>query len=138
MGSPRGAQNRRAMAEPVAPGALKPLSTPDFADILASLDERNQCPPVREDGRGLPDLTLEPHLAAARTWCGCLACQKIRAKFPLSTLLGLKVTERWRLYHTAWWEGVTPEFVALAATNKAGIPPELVEQKPMGVPAPFL
>lgn len=126
------------MPEPGAAGAPKPLPTPDLEKMLASLDDSDQCPPVREAGPGFPDLTLEPHLDLARTWCDCLACKNIRAKFPLSTLLGLEVTQRWLLYHTAWWEGVTDEFVALAATKKVGIPTELANHEPLGVPAPFL
>ena len=35
--------------------------------MLASLDKWDQCPPVCEAGPGLPDLTLEPHFAAAIT-----------------------------------------------------------------------
>tara|TARA_B100000963_G_scaffold269591_1_gene237718 strand:+ start:426 stop:806 length:381 start_codon:yes stop_codon:yes gene_type:complete len=126
------------MAEPIAPGAPKPLPTPVFAEILASLNKWDQCPPVIADGPGLPDLTLEPHLDAARTWCDCPACRKIRANFPLPKLLGLKITSRWLVCHTVSWEGVTPETEALAAESKIRIPTELAEQKPMGVPAPFL
>ena len=126
------------MPEPGAPGAQGPLSTPDLTEMLASLGDPDQCPPVREAGQGLPDLALVRHLAAARMWCGCDACKKIRAKFPLSTVLGLPITEWWLFYHTAWWEGVTDELVAFAATKKVGIPPELANHEPMGVPAPLL
>ena len=126
------------MAEPIAPGAPKPLPTPDFAEMLASLGDPDQCPPVIADGPGLPDLALVRHLAAARMWCGCRACKKIRDKFSPSTVLGLPITVSWLLYHTAWWEGVTDELVAFAATKKVGIPPELANHEPMGVPAPLL
>ena len=126
------------MAEPIAPPAPKPLSTSEFEVLLASLDEWNQYSPVRKDWPGLPDLTLEPHFAAARTWCDCLACKKIRASFPLPKLLDLEITSRWLVCHTVWWEGVTPETEALAAESKIRIPTELANHKPVGVPAPFL
>lgn len=106
-------------------------------ELLTALD---QGPDVSVAGSGLPDLTLEPHIEAARTWCLCDACEKVRNSFsfPPHELLKLKVTERWRLYHTAWWEGITPEIEALAARSKVTIPPELADHTPMGVPAPFL
>ena len=96
---------------------------------------------LAEERRGdtsVPELTLEPHLDAARTWCHCDACEKIRANFPLPKLLGLKITPRWLVCHTVWWEGVTPETEALAAESKIRIPTELADHTPMGVPAPLL
>jgi hypothetical protein len=104
-------------------------------ELLAALD---QGPDVSVAGPGLPDPPLEPHLDAARTWCLCDACAQVRANLSLPDLLERQVKPLWLLYHTAWWEGITPEIRASAAANKVAIPPALANHTPMGVPAPFL
>ena len=110
-------------------------AAPEILEVLAALD---QCPAVSVDGPGLPDLTLEPHFYAARTWCLCDACVKVRANLALPDLLEKEVKTLWRLYHTAWWEGITPGIRARAAASKVAIPPALEYHTPMGLPAPFL
>ena len=114
-------------------------AAPDISEMLTALD---QCPddvvagPVA--GPRLPELKMEPHFYAARTWCLCDACVKVRANIAMPDLLHAKVTDRWRLYHTAWWEGITPEIRALAAASEVAIPPALENHTPMDLPAPFL
>ena len=61
-------------------------------------------------------------LYAARTWCACDACVKVRANIAMPDLLDVDVTDRWRLYHTAWWEGITPEIRAPRQPARSAFP----------------
>jgi len=129
----RGAPAAKKRAKNRAPE----LTEEEWAGILNALDSLSS-PVQNADGPGLPEFAQEPYIFKACSWCGCGACEKVRASFPLQELLQLKVSKRWYLYHKAWWEGVTPEVVDLARSSKVGIPPDLATHKPMDVPAPDL
>ena len=136
LSSPSDSTTDASRAGAPAPAPAPELTEGVWAEILNALDSPSS--PVQDaDGPGLPDFAQEPHLAYGCSWCGCDACVKVRASFPLQELLQLKATKWWYLYHKAWWEGVTPEVVALARSSKVGIPPDLATHKPMGVPAPI-
>lgn len=116
------------------------LTEEEWAEILNALD--SPIPPVQEVADGtvrLPEL-VRPNRpkASASEWCICPACYGIRKRVSPDKLSTTRTTLMWKKFHKAWWEGVTPEFEALAATQGWKIPGWLREHVPMDVPAPDL
>ena len=119
-----------------APAAKKRAPEQIFQEIMDSLE--GPIPPVRVADGPVPELVRPEHPQAARTWCSCPVCSRVRERVSPGKLLTTPTTLMWRKFHGAWHEGITPEFEALASTQNWKIPGWLREHVPLGIPAPIL